>query len=56
MRILDQIPEKNLMFVEHAFLDGKTYYEIYYCETKMFQGKGKFNEALSAWTNIVGNV
>lgn len=56
IKILDRIPEKNLQFVEQSTLDGKTFYEIYYLETKLFQNKGKFSEALQNWTSIITSV
>ena len=56
MKVIDKIPEKNLLFVEHDFLNSKPVYEVYYCKTKMYQNRGNFNEALSAWCNITSEI
>lgn len=56
MKIIDQIPEQNLEFVEHALLNGNTFYEIYYFGTKLFQCKNNFKEAVENWTSVIGNV
>lgn len=56
VKIIDKVPEKNLVFVEQSTLDNKTFYEIYYCETKLFQNRGQFNEALKNWTSIIQGV
>ena len=56
MKVIDKIPEKSLLFVEHDFLNSKPVYEVYYCETKMYQNRGNFNEALSTWCNITSEI
>ena len=52
MRIIDEIKEKELMFVEQA-VGVAVYYEVYYLGTKLLQVKNKFNEAVKQWSNIV---
>lgn len=56
MKIIDQIPEKHLEFIEQNFLNGKTFYEIYYCETKLFQNRGNFQEAIDNWSEIISSM
>ena len=52
MRIIDEIKEKELMFVEQD-VGVAVYYEVYYLGTKLLQVKNKFNEAVKQWSNIV---
>ena len=52
MRIIDEVKEKELMFVEQD-VGVAVYYEIYYLGTKLLQVKNKFNEAVKQWSNIV---
>ena len=52
MRIIDEIKEKELMFVEQD-VGVAVYYEVYYLGTKLLQVKDKFNEAVKQWSNIV---
>lgn len=52
MRIIDEIKDKDLVFIEQDF-DKDTFYEIYYLGSKIFQCKNKFEEALKTWTNSV---
>ena len=52
MRILDEITELNLYFVEQE-LPKVTFYEGYYGETKLFQVKKNFDEAVRLWANEV---
>ena len=48
MRIIDEVKEKELMFVEQD-VGVAVYYEIYYLGTKLLQVKNKFNEAVKQW-------
>ena len=52
MRIIDEVKEKELMFVEQD-VGVAVYYEVYYLGTKLLQVKNKFNEAVNQWSNIV---
>ena len=52
MRIIDEVKEKELMFVEQD-VGVAVYYGIYYLGTKLLQVKNKFNEAVKQWSNIV---
>ena len=52
MRIIDEVKEKELMFVEQD-VGVAVYYEIYYLGTKLLPVKNKFNEAVKQWSNIV---
>lgn len=55
MRIIDQVEDGNLIFVEHDFFD-KSIYEIYYFETKLYQSRGKYKDAVTKWSEIVQEV
>lgn len=52
MRILDEITELNLYFVEQE-LPKVTFYEGYCGEVKLFQVKKNFDEAVKLWANEV---
>lgn len=55
MRIIDEIKEKELLFVAQDF-DCATYYEVYYLGTKLLQVKDKYDKAVSSWANIVSKL
>ena len=52
MRIVDEIKGKDLIFVQQDF-ETKTFYEIYYLGSKIYQCKNNFDEALKTWTHAV---
>ena len=52
MRILDEITELNLYFVEQE-LPKVIFYEGYCGETKLFQVKKNFDEAVKLWAEEV---
>lgn len=55
MKILDELKEKDLMFVEQDF-DNVTFYEIYYLGTKLYQCRNKFEEAIEKWSRAVESI
>lgn len=55
MKIIDEVKEKELLFVEQD-VGMAVYYEIYYLGTKLIQVKNKFDEAVKQWSHIVAHL
>ena len=55
MKIIDEIKEKELLFVEQD-VGIAVYYEIYYLNTKIIQVKNNFDKAVKQWSQLVAHM